>query len=97
MNLYRFHPEAEIELLDGSRFYERQRKGLGRSFLEEVRRSIKRILANPGIGQLLDGHVRRRNLHRFPYSLLYTQEGSEITVLAVMHQKRRPDYWRDLL
>jgi plasmid stabilization system protein ParE len=94
---YLFHPEAEIELLDGIRYYEKQRKGLGKSFLNEVRRTIIRILTNPEIGSLLDDNVRRRNLHRFPYSLLYTQEYSLITILAVMHQKRRPDYRRDRL
>src|SRR5205823_12633436 len=32
---YLFHPEAEVELLDGIRYYEKQRKGLGKSRSEE--------------------------------------------------------------
>ena len=67
------------------------------SFLAEIRRCIKRILTNPEIGRLLDDEVRRKTLHRFPYSLLYVQESSRITILAVVHQKRRPNYWRDRL
>ncbi len=94
---YTFHPLAESELLDAVRYYEERREGLGSSFLAEVRRCIELILANPGIGRLLDDGVRRRVLHCFPYSLLYAQDTSGITILAVMHQKRRPDYWRGRL
>jgi toxin ParE1/3/4 len=97
MSGYAFHPLAESELLDAAHYYEQRRRGLGRSFLAEVRRCIQLILANPDIGTLLGDNVRRKTLHRFPYNLLYGQDSSGITVLAIMHQKRRPNYWRDRL
>ncbi len=43
---------------------------------------------------LVTGSVRRKNLHGFPYSLLYKIKTKEIRVLAIMQQKRRPLYWR---
>jgi len=33
-------------------------------------------------------------LTRFPYSLIYTESGDEIRILAVAHHSRRPGYWR---
>jgi plasmid stabilization system protein ParE len=97
MSGYVFHPLAESELLDAVRYYEERRKGVGRSFLVEIRRCIQLVLRNPQIGTMLGDDVRRKPLRRFPYSLLYAQDSSTITILAVMHQKRRPDYWRDRL
>jgi toxin ParE1/3/4 len=97
MSGYAFHPLAESELLDATRYYEERRRGVGRSFLTEVRRCIQLVLRNPQIGTLLGDNVRRKTLRRFPYSLLYIQDSSGITILAVMHQKRRPGYWRERL
>jgi len=37
--------------------------------------------------------VRRKQLGRFPYQLLYRVDGEEIRILAVMHKRRRPLYW----
>jgi hypothetical protein len=31
---------------------------------------------------------------RFPFSLVYAHVGDYIEVLAVMHHRRHPDYWR---
>ena len=94
MTGYVFHPLAEKELNDAAHYYEERREGLGYSFLAETHRQIELILANPAIGTPLEESVRRRTLRRFPYSLIYVCDASEITILAVMHQKRRPDYWR---
>ena len=38
--------------------------------------------------------MRRCLLRVFPYSLLYTIESDFILIVAVMHGKRRPGYWR---
>jgi hypothetical protein len=32
-------------------------------------------------------------LGRYPYSLVYRVEASTLTVLALMHQNRKPGYW----
>jgi len=45
----------------------------------------------------LTPQIRRCRLHRFPYSVIYTQDGADILVLAVAHQHRKPGYWRKRL
>ena len=37
--------------------------------------------------------VRRKSLARFPYSVLYTVDPDVLYIVAVAHQKRRPNYW----
>jgi hypothetical protein len=41
-----------------------------------------------------DPCVRPQLLGKFPYALLYTVERDLIVVLAVMHHRRRPGYWK---
>ena len=40
-----------------------------------------------------DVTVRKRALDRFPYDLFYSFDENLLSILAVAHQKRRPDYW----
>ena len=88
-----FHPEAERVLVDGARFYEEMAQRLGLAFVSEVQRASVLITENPGLGQKLDPLFRRVLLRRFPYSVVYQAGESEIYVVAIAHQSRRPDYW----
>jgi len=88
---FSFHPLADDELIEAIRFYERRAPGLGRSFLQEVRSALDRVLTAPESAQVIRDEVRAKPLHRFPYSLLYTLESGTIRVLAVMHQHRSPE------
>ena len=37
--------------------------------------------------------VRRRLVQRFPFAILYQSGPGDLSVIAVMHLRRRPDYW----
>lgn len=41
--------------------------------------------------------VRRAVMRRFPYAIFYLFEGESIVVLAVEHQARDPEHWRQRL
>ncbi|AUX43028.1 uncharacterized protein SOCE26_044680 [Sorangium cellulosum] len=56
--------------------------------------AVDRIAEAPEQGPELEPGVRRLTLQRFPYGLLYVVEPDRILVLAVMHLRRRPGYWR---
>ena len=60
MSRYVFHPDAEVELLDATHYYQRKKEGLGTDFLAEVRRVINQILANPQLGSDQGDGVRRK-------------------------------------
>jgi hypothetical protein len=37
--------------------------------------------------------LRRRVLHKYPYSMFYVLEDGAIVIVAIAHHKRRPGYW----
>ena len=41
--------------------------------------------------------VRSRRVAGFPYRLVYLVQATELVVIALAHQKRKPGYWRDRL
>ncbi len=89
-----FHTLAEDELNEAASYYEFERRGLGLAFVGAVRAAVTQITAFPEGAMLITESVRRKNLHGFPYSVLYKIKTNEIRVLAIMHQNRRPFYWR---
>lgn len=94
MTGYSFHPLAESELSDAAKFYESRTAGLGLSFLSAIELAIEQIRGNPEASPVVRGSLRRKTLARFPYSLIYETASGAVRILAVMHQKRRPEYWK---
>jgi plasmid stabilization system protein ParE len=92
-----WHPLARRELFEASGFYDKESKGLGDIFLDEVQEALGHLKRHPRLGRELLPQVRRFLVSRFPYSLIYRIETdrrrSRIFILAVAHQKRRPRYW----
>jgi len=91
---YAFHPEAEAEFLDAIGYYEDRQPGLGHDFAIEVHSAIESILSFPRAWPILEGDIRRCQTARFPYGVIYCQEGDAVFILAVMHLHRDPDYWK---
>ena len=88
---------AQVELDDAIAWYASQAPGLGDVFLIETLKTLKLIEQYPKAWHPLTQQVRRCRLRRFPYSVIYAQEGSDLLVLAVAHQHRKPGYWRTRL
>jgi len=43
----------------------------------------------------VEPEIRRFLFTRFPYSFVYGIDEETIVVIAVAHQRRKPDYWSD--
>ena len=95
MKGYRYLLPADEEMTEAAIFYEGRAKGLGTEFLDDLQRAVDKILNNPESGQLILENFRRSILSRFPFSLIYTIEPESILIIAVAHQRRRPDYWKE--
>jgi plasmid stabilization system protein ParE len=91
----RFHPEAETEFLAAIDWYEERSPGLGADFAAEIHAALQRAIAMPDAWPRIDNDIRRVLAHRFPYGVLYASRNASIVVLAVMHLRRHPDYWRE--
>lgn len=89
------HPLVLEELKRDARYYESCRRGLGRRFSECVYAAFDEIAESPSAWPVLEGDARRYLLRIFPYAVLYSLEQDCALVVAVMHCRRRPCYWRD--
>ena len=91
---FSFHPEAEEEFNAAIFFYERNEPGLGYDFSIEVHFAIQNIVNYPTAWPVLEEDIRRCLVKRFPYGVVYSIEPAGIFILAVMHLRRHPDYWK---
>ena len=82
-------------MIEAALFYERQARGLGTEFLDDVQRAIDRFRDNPKLGQVVVNELRRGLLSRFPFSLIYAVEAEAVLIVAVAHQRRHPYYWKE--
>ena len=92
---FSFHPEAEEEFRAAIDYYEDREAGLGYAFSLEVFTAIQNIITQPSAWPVMEDDVRRCLVNRFPFGVLYSLEPTGVFVVAVMHQRRQPDYWRD--
>jgi toxin ParE1/3/4 len=94
-----FHPDALEEYQAAAAWHEEQRDRLGIEFTQAVEAGIVLVLSDPGRFQPVGGGIRVFRMKRFPYHLFYrfNEAGRNVRIVAVMHQRRKPDYWRERL
>jgi hypothetical protein len=84
---------ARSELRQAARYYETH-AGLGRDFLLEVAAAVERIKEFPAAWQKVEPELRRCQLDRFPYGLIYAEENGEVLIVALTFLERRPRSWQ---
>ena len=94
MRSLEFHPLARREADEAHDFYEDVLPGLGLAFADDLEAAIERMSQFPEGHPLISARVRRKLLVRFPYGVLYSVTRDGLFIIAVMHQKRHPDYWK---
>ena len=83
-------PDAEADIAAAYDWYEEQREGLGREFLEEISVAIDAVQADPMRFQAIFRTLRRALVHRFPYGIFFIARPDTIIVVAAMHLARNP-------
>lgn len=94
MKRVKFHPDAATEMVAAATYYELQQEGLGHRFLTSVQDTINRILLNPQMYPVVDIDVRRCLTKTFPFGVLFRDKPRHVIIMAVMHLRRDPDYWK---
>jgi len=85
---YSIRAKVDIDIAMG--WYEGQRKGLGLEFLNCLEGAINLILENPKLFSIKYKRFRSALIRRFPFSVFYTIEKSEIVVHAVFDNRQDP-------
>ncbi|MBK6674266.1 MAG: type II toxin-antitoxin system RelE/ParE family toxin [Proteobacteria bacterium] len=88
----RVRPEAELDALRASRWYEKQRPGLGGRFLVEIGRLAVSLSTNALLyRQSMDG-LRCAPTRRFPYAVYFRIQQGCVVIVSVLHMRRnRPE------
>lgn len=90
------HRKVEVDLDEAERWYEGQRVGLGREFIQSIYLSIEKLRQNPLLYRVRN---RRRGIRwalsrQFPYRVVFAVNEDAIVVYAVMHTARHERRWR---
>ena len=94
MKAYAFHPEADLEYCEAAQYYARINGELGGRFYDAIEKLIEEARRQPERYRMFDPPVRRHFSDVFPYAVLYVDQPDRVLIVAVMHMKRRPGYWK---
>ena len=90
-----FHPDVAIEVKASYEWYQNQVHGLGDDFLRELESAYQTIVELPDTWPKFNKDYRRFLLGKFPFSVIYRKDNNgSIFVAAVMHNSRKPGYWK---
>ena len=92
-----FLDAAREEFLEEVNYYEKCELGLGELFRLNVQEAVRGIGSFPNAYPLVGRNVRRCLVARFPHAVLYVQTGEGILIIAVMHTRKSPGYWKKRL
>lgn len=84
----RFLVPARRELRDAVHYYNAQHPHLGDEFRDEVWDTTQRIKKFPEAWHPLSASIRRCQMNRFSYGVIYVASEKEILVIAVAHLHR---------
>jgi plasmid stabilization system protein ParE len=88
-----FHPDARAELRAARDWYYERSPLSAFAFAQTVQNAISRLKDAPSTFPLAERGTRKFVLQRFPFNIFYRALETEIIIVAVAHQKRRPGYW----
>ena len=92
----KFHIRARFDIIQAVAWYEDHKKGLGKRFNKSLIAAFKHIADSPLQFPITFEDFRKARIDRaFPFSIIYIIDEDTIYVIAVAHDKRDPDYWKE--
>ncbi len=88
-----YHQGAIADLKSAVTWYRKRSPKAALDFIDELHRAADTIREAPERWPLGKNNTRRFLLWRFPFSIIYSEQESAITIWAVAHGSRRPEYW----
>lgn len=87
---------AQLDLLSGYWFYERQSPGVGAYYLHTLRAEIDSLRDNAGIHRRI-GHYHRHLVRKFSAGIYYSVDDDTAHVAAILDGRRSPEWTRQQL
>ena len=91
--------EVQDEADRAAAWCDARRAGHGTDFYDELEVTYRFIRNHPRAARRIplrgtSAEIRRRNLRRFPYAVIYQIIPTGVMAVTVMHVKRKGNYWR---
>ncbi len=87
-----YHPLVQRDVSGIVRHYDGISRSLGDEFWSELTRLLESVAANPERFHVSVRELRRANMRRFPYHLLFRVTAGAARVVVIRHDKRNPSY-----
>lgn len=83
---------ARNDIIEAKEWYNHQQKGLGKKFVEDMKKTIVAISNNPTSFAIRYLDYRLANFHVFPYAAHFfiVEEKDLVIITAFLHTGRRP-------
>ncbi len=88
-----YHEGAIADVKSAVAWYQKRSPKAALDFIEELHKSADTIREAPKRWPIGNNNTRRFPLWRFPFTIIYSEEQSIVTIWAVAHGSRRPEYW----
>ncbi|MBK8267811.1 MAG: type II toxin-antitoxin system RelE/ParE family toxin [Planctomycetes bacterium] len=96
MRQIELHPAAIEESRSAFLWYLERSIHAANAFMTELDRIVQSISNEPLIGTEFRPGLRKRQLNRYPFLVVYRELSNDcIEVVAVAHGRRRPGYWSE--
>ena len=92
-----YYKEAKAELIEIVDYYNNISEELGYDFLKKIRSSINKICEYPESYTTISKFNRKCHCKLFPYNIIYHKFNNSIYIVAIAHEKRKPNYWKKRL
>lgn len=90
----KWHAEAKLEAGVAAAFYKEKRPGLEQRFLDSLDDTLRRIRRYPKAHRRIEEELRKCRVPHFPYGVVYRIRSNRIEIIAIMHLRRLPGYWK---
>lgn len=86
------HELAHEEYIDAYGWYEDQKEGLGKAFMNAVELSLKKVSDNPAQYAKIKLNYRKAIVKGFPYVVIFElfSRSEKVHVASIRHMKQRP-------
>ncbi len=90
----RTHPEADAELEDQLAYLAERTLWQAGRFADRYRESLIRLRKYRTLDPFVWREFSRYNVPDSSHSIIYRVSKNEVFIIALMHEKRHPDYWK---
>ena len=95
---FRILPQADAEFKHAVAYLLEKSPDAAQGLKDRIEKALAEIQLDPELYPIVDAEdVRRKLVRKSEYSILYSVNLFEILVIAIMHQKQEPGYWRKRL